>query len=118
MHARNELQSTINEPNHDLALQINMNHARMNSRTATRRWMSYLSLVELGVRELKYANTLQLPSNSSSFQGIQGEFTLTPYLPLSSRWCAQNELMKCVCVSIMRIKDDPSSGPLKWQNGN
>ena len=59
MHARNDLQSIINGPNHDLALQINMNHARMNSRTATRRWMSYLSLVELGVRELKYANTLQ-----------------------------------------------------------
>ena len=31
MHARNALQSTINEPIHDLALQSNLNHARTSS---------------------------------------------------------------------------------------
>ena len=32
MHAWNELQFTINDPNHDLALQSNMDHATINSK--------------------------------------------------------------------------------------
>ena len=33
MHAWNELQFTINEPIHDLALQFGMNHARIDLKT-------------------------------------------------------------------------------------
>ena len=34
MHARNELQSIIYGPNHDLALQLDMNHAWINLNTS------------------------------------------------------------------------------------
>ena len=63
----------------------------------------------------KEAQLCKGPPNLLNLQANQAKWDETNSLSLSQgRLSLRNELMKCVCMSVMRLKDDSSSGPLKW----
>ena len=112
MHATLKLQFTINDPNHDLALQSNMDHATINSKHEQEdNGATFSRVVQEGSSNMQ--STLQIFKFSKP---IHNEIKLSPLslsLSLSLvRLCSQNELRKCFEWSVIWFKDGPYSGPL------